>query len=55
MDARLLYDSPYTYFSPRGGDGGFESKEVVEFVSNLHDLRKSAATQLDPEIATLVS
>ena len=28
MDARLLYDSPYTDFSPRGVDGVFESKEV---------------------------
>ena len=26
MDARLLYDSPYTDFSPRGVDGVFESK-----------------------------
>ena len=26
MDARLLYDSPYTDFSPRGVDGVFELK-----------------------------
>jgi len=31
MDARLLYDSPYTDFSPRGVDGVFASKEVMNW------------------------
>ena len=42
MDARLLYDSPYTDFSPRGVDGVFESKEVDELVSILDDVKKMA-------------
>ena len=42
MAARLLYDSPYTDFSPRGVDGVFESKEVDELVSVLDDVRKRA-------------
>ena len=42
MDARLLYDSPYTDFSPRGVDGVFESKEVDELVSILDDVKKRA-------------
>jgi type I restriction enzyme R subunit len=42
MDARLLYDSPYTDFSPRGVDGVFESREVDELVSILEDVRKRA-------------
>ena len=42
MDARLLYDSPYSDFSPRAVDGVFESKEVDELVSILKDVRKRA-------------
>ncbi len=42
MDARLLYDSPYTDFSPRGVDGVFASKEVDELVSILDNVRKRA-------------
>ncbi|MGE5218593.1 MAG: DEAD/DEAH box helicase family protein, partial [Chloroflexota bacterium] len=42
MDARLLYDSPYTDFSARGVEGVFESKEVDELVSILDDVRKRA-------------
>jgi hypothetical protein len=42
MDARLLYDSPYTDFSPRGVDGVFESREVDELVSILDDVKKRA-------------
>ena len=45
MDARLLYDSPYTDFSPRGVDGVFESKDVDELVSILDDVRKRAVGQ----------
>jgi type I restriction enzyme R subunit len=43
MDARLLYDSPYTDYSPRGVDGVFQSSEVDELVSILDDVRKRAA------------
>jgi len=42
MGARLLYDSPYTDFSPRGVEGVFESKEVDELLSILEDVRKRA-------------
>ncbi len=42
MDARSLYDSPYTDFSPKGVDGVFESTEVDELVSILDDVRKRA-------------
>jgi len=42
MDARLLYDSPYTDFSPRGVDGVFQSKEVDELVSILDEVRRRA-------------
>jgi type I restriction enzyme, R subunit len=42
MDARLLYDSPYTDFSSRGVDGVFESKEVDELLSVLEEVRKRA-------------
>jgi len=42
MDARLLYDSPYTDFSPRGVDGVFASKEVDALVSILDNVRKRA-------------
>ena len=40
MDARLLYDSPFTDFSPRGVDGVFESKEVDQLVAILDDVRR---------------
>ena len=42
MDARLLYDSPFTDFSPRGVDGVFESKEVDQLVAILDDARRRA-------------
>jgi type I restriction enzyme, R subunit len=42
MDARLLYDSPYTDFSPRGVDGVFESTEVDELVAILDEVMKRA-------------
>jgi hypothetical protein len=42
MDARLLYDLPYTDFSPRCVDGVFDSKEVDELVSILEDVKKMA-------------
>lgn len=43
MDARLLYESPYTDFSPLGIDGLFSSNEVTELFSILEDIRKRAA------------
>ena len=42
MEARLLYDSPYTDFSPRGVDGVFESKDVDELVLILDEVRRRA-------------
>jgi type I restriction enzyme R subunit len=42
MDARLLYQSPYTDFNPRGVDGVFASAEVDELVSILDEVRKRA-------------
>ena len=42
MDARLLYDSPYTDYNPRGVEGVFESTEVDELVSILEDVRNRA-------------
>ena len=42
MEAGLLYDSPYTDFSPRGVEGVFVSKEVDELVSILDNVRNRA-------------
>jgi len=42
MEARLLYDSPYTDFSARGVEGVFASAGVDELVSILDDVRKRA-------------
>lgn len=42
MDARLLYDSPYIDFSPRGVDGVFPSNEMDEIVAILQDVRQRA-------------
>jgi type I restriction enzyme R subunit len=42
MDARLLYDSPFTDFSPRGVEGVFESREVDQLVAILDDVRRRA-------------
>ncbi len=43
MSARLLYESPYTDFSPRGVDGLFKPDEVTELFSILDEIRKRAA------------
>jgi type I restriction enzyme, R subunit len=42
MEARLLYDSPYTDFSARGVEGVFESGEVDELVEILENVRSRA-------------
>lgn len=42
MDARLLYQSPYTDFNPRGVDGMFASREVDEIFSILDEIRHRA-------------
>jgi type I restriction enzyme R subunit len=43
MDAKLLYESPYTDFSPLGVDGLFDSAQVDELVSVLEGVRRRAA------------
>ena len=43
MDAKLLYESPHTDFSPLGVDGMFSSAQVGELVSILGDVRRRAA------------
>jgi type I restriction enzyme R subunit len=43
MDVRLLYESPYIDFSPRGVDGLFSSGDVTELFSILQDIKKRAA------------
>jgi type I restriction enzyme R subunit len=43
MEAPLLYESPYTDFSPRGVDGLFEPDDVTELFSILDGIRKRAA------------
>jgi type I restriction enzyme R subunit len=43
MEAKLLYESPYIDFSPRGVDGLFESGDVNELFSILEEIRKRAA------------
>ena len=43
MEARLLYESPYTDFSPRGVAGLFDADEVTQLFSILEEIRKRAA------------
>jgi type I restriction enzyme R subunit len=43
MDVGLLYESPYTDFSPRGVDGLFEPDDVTQLFSILEDIRRRAA------------
>ena len=43
IDAKLLYESPYIDFSPKGVDGLFDSSEVTELFSILDEIRKRAA------------
>jgi hypothetical protein len=43
MEARLLYESPYTDFSPLGVDGLFNPNDVTELFSILKEFREHAA------------
>ena len=43
MDARLLYESPYTDFSPMGVDGLFSPSDATELFSILEEIRRRAA------------
>jgi len=42
MEARRLYESPYTDFNPQGVDGVFSSQQVDDLISVLEDVRKRA-------------
>ena len=42
MDARLLYESPFTDLTPRGPDGLFTSMQVDELVHILQSIRATA-------------
>jgi type I restriction enzyme, R subunit len=42
IDAQLLYESPYTDFSPRGVEGVFTSLEVDELVEILNEIGQRA-------------
>jgi type I restriction enzyme R subunit len=43
MDPSLLYESPFTDFSPRGVEGVFGSAEVTQLLSILTSIRERAA------------
>jgi type I restriction enzyme R subunit len=42
MDARLLYESPFTDLTPQGPDGLFTSAQVDELMGVLEDVRATA-------------
>jgi type I restriction enzyme R subunit len=42
MDARLLYESPFTDLTPRGPDGLFTSMQVDELIGILESVRATA-------------
>jgi type I restriction enzyme R subunit len=42
MEARLLYESPFTDLTPRGPDGLFSSRQVDELVRTLEAVRAAA-------------
>jgi type I restriction enzyme R subunit len=42
LDARLLYDSPFTDLNPKGVDGLFQSRQVDEIISILDKVRQRA-------------
>jgi type I restriction enzyme R subunit len=42
MEARLLYESPFTDLTPRGPDGLFSSRQVDELVKTLEAVRAAA-------------
>jgi type I restriction enzyme R subunit len=43
MEPSLLYESPFTDFSPRGVEGVFDSAEVTRLLSILTGIREHAA------------
>ena len=43
MEARLLYETPYTDFSPLGVDGLFNPNDVTELFSILEEIREHLA------------
>jgi type I restriction enzyme R subunit len=43
MEPSLLYESPFTDFSPRGVEGVFDSAEVTQLLSILTSIREHAA------------
>ena len=43
MEPSLLYESPFTGFSPRGVEGVFNSPEVTQLLSILTSIRDHAA------------
>jgi type I restriction enzyme R subunit len=43
MDASLLYESPFTDFSPRGVEGIFDSGQVTELIGIIEEVRQRAA------------
>jgi len=45
MEPSLLYESPFTDFSPRGVEGVFRSEDVNRLVSILTSIREHAAVQ----------
>jgi len=42
MDAKLLYESPFTDLTPRGPDGLFTSRQVDELIRILERVRATA-------------
>jgi type I restriction enzyme R subunit len=43
MDARLLYESPFTDIDPLGVAGVFEEADVVKLIQILRDVERRAA------------
>ncbi|MGH7966932.1 MAG: type I restriction-modification enzyme R subunit C-terminal domain-containing protein, partial [Candidatus Binatia bacterium] len=43
MDPSLLYESPFTDYSPKGLDGVFSDSDAEGIVSILHSIREQAA------------
>jgi type I restriction enzyme R subunit len=43
MDPALLYQSPFTEFTPRGPEGLFSPAQLSDLVTTLHEIRRRAA------------
>jgi type I restriction enzyme R subunit len=43
MEASRLYESPFTYLSPRGPEGVFSAVQVDQLVAVLAEIRERAA------------